>query len=372
MTRLIPLHDLLWLGRLRLKGRPAKPSGVLLLSAGGLGDTVLFAHLIERFRKLAEPGEETTLLLRSDAAKMGFLFPQDIKISTVDFGKLRKSLAYRRAIFSELYAAHYRLVVSTDYLRHPLLDEALIKACQAEKALAMAPRPWPKHDKRLSANRGLYAQLFDSGPALRDKVLRWSQFADWLTETEEKPPILGLPSYLLPERQEREKRLVMIQPFSAVSLKQVPPEFLAGLIDALPSGCDIAILGAPNDLENNPAYKTLLEKPGVRFDASLFKDLLPLLRSASLVVSVDTALMHLAVAAGAPTLCLASAAYVGEIVPYAPEITPPNVRFLYHPVPCQGCLGDCRLPSENGMYPCLARISLDEAVGAALALLEKK
>jgi ADP-heptose:LPS heptosyltransferase len=372
MKRLAPLHDLLWRGLSRLRKRSGKASGVLLLSAGGLGDTVLFAHLVERFRKLAEPGEEITLLLRSDAAKMGFILPQDIKVRTVDFGKLRKSLAYRRTIFGELHAAHYRLVVSTDYLRHPFLDETLVAACQAEEALAMEPRPWPKHDRRLKANRTLYSRLFDSGPPLRDKVLRWNDFADWLIKTTEKPPVLGLPARLLPEPQKLEKRLIMIQPFSAVSLKQVPPEFLSALIDSFPQDSDIAILGAPNDLNNNPAYRVLLAKPGVRFDTSLFKDLLPFLCSASLVVSVDTALMHLAVAAGTPTLCLASAAYVGEIVPYAPEITPSNVRFLYHPVPCQGCLGDCRLPIEKGMYSCLARINLDEAIAAASELLGLK
>jgi hypothetical protein len=318
---------------------------------------------------MAKPGEEVTLLLRSDAVKMGFLFPKDIKTKTVDFGKLRKSQTYRRKMFNELYVAHYRLAISTDYLRHPLLDEALIAACEAEEALAMEPRPWPKHDRRLRINRVLYTKLFESGPALRDKVLRWTSFADWLTGSEEKPPVLGLAAHLLPERQKLEKPLIMIQPFSAVSLKQVPPEFLCGLIEALPPGSDIAILGAPNDLDRNPAYRVLLDKPSVRFDTSLFKDLLPFLRSASLVISVDTALMHLAVAAGAPTLCLASAAYVGEIVPYAPEITPENVRFLYHPVPCQGCLGDCRLPEENAMYPCLARVSLAEAIAAARKLL---
>ena len=55
-------------------------------------------------------------------------------------------------------------------------------------------------------------------------------------------------------------------------------------------------------------------------------------------------------------LCLASAAYVGEIVPYAAEITPPNVRFIYVPMDCQGCLGACTLPKESGVFPCVARL----------------
>jgi ADP-heptose:LPS heptosyltransferase len=86
------------------------------------------------------------------------------------------------------------------------------------------------------------------------------------------------------------------------------------------------------------------------------------MRAAKIVVSVDTAAMHLAVTMNAPTLCLASAAYVGEIVPYAPEICPPNVRFVYTPMSCQGCLGACSLPTENDRFPCVARLSRNDVL----------
>jgi hypothetical protein len=83
-------------------------------------------------------------------------------------------------------------------------------------------------------------------------------------------------------------------------------------------------------------------------------------------------MMHLAVAAGASTLCLASAAYVGEIVPYAPEITPDNVRFLYQSMPCEGCLGDCHLPTEQNMYPCLARLSKETVLATVKELMAQE
>jgi ADP-heptose:LPS heptosyltransferase len=124
----------------------------------------------------------------------------------------------------------------------------------------------------------------------------------------------------------------------------------------------VAITGAPGDLEANPEFKMLLDLPDVGFDDSTFAELVPLLRAATLVISVDTALMHLAVAVGAPTLCLASAAFVGEIVPYDPAIAPENIRFLYHSMPCEGCLGDCILPPEDGMFPCVARLDADQII----------
>ena len=349
--------------------RSGPPCGVLLVSAGGLGDTVLFSLVLPRFMKLAQNGESVTVLLRRDAAKTAFVFPPPVRVEIVDFGRLRKSLTYRNQVFRDLRKANFRLVVSTDFLRHPELDEALVRACRAPEAVAMEPRSWPKHDKRLKRNRLLYDVLFDSGPVHLDKVLRWTAFADWLTRETEAPPLVRLDAGHLAPAAAPEPPTVLVQPFSAVPGKQSPPALYRSLFETLPADHRVIVAGAPGDLEKNPKFQALLDPPRVVFDASTFEALVPTLRAARLVVSVDTALMHLAVALGAPTLCLASAAYVGEIVPYAPEITPPNVRFLYQPMDCQGCLGSCTLPAEDGMFPCVAALDAERAAEAAHQLL---
>ena len=93
------------------------------------------------------------------------------------------------------------------------------------------------------------------------------------------------------------------------------------------------------------------------------------LRAARLVITVDTALMHLAAAVGAPTLGLASAAFVGEIVPYAPEVAPANLNVLYRPMLCEGCLGICIHPLEGGMYRCVAELDANAVVARIGAIL---
>jgi len=90
-----------------------------------------------------------------------------------------------------------------------------------------------------------------------------------------------------------------------------------------------------------------------------------------LVVSVDTAVMHLAAGVGVPTLCLASAAYVNEIVPYASEVMPKNIKFIFKPMDCQGCLGSCHLPTENKRFPCVAQLKLDHILIAIDDLLNR-
>lgn len=342
----------------RLSPRRGPASGVLLISAGGLGDTVLFSLVLPRFAQLARPGESVTVLLRSDGARMSFVFPSDINVLKVDFGRLRQP-GYRRRTLAGLHQANYRLVVSTDFLRHPDLDEALAFACAAPETAAMVARPWPKHDRRLRANARRWTTLVESGEIRQDKVVRWARFADALTGRSEAPPRVALPLGRMPPATALAEPTVIIQPFSAVKAKQSPPALYGRIIAALPQGWRTRIAGHPSDLDRNPEYRPLLDLPGVSFEPAPFAELAGVLRSARLVVSVDTACMHLAAALGVPTLCLASAAYVGEIVPYAAEVMPDNVAFLWRPVDCAGCLGDCRLELVDSMYPCVA--ALDEA-----------
>jgi hypothetical protein len=360
-----------WLNRKR-RGvqRPGPALGVLLISSGGLGDTVLFAHVAGRFLRLAEKNEPVTVALRSDAMKMAFLLPAGVRVLGIDFYRLRRELGYRRRVTDDIFKAHYRLVVHTDYLRHPDLDEALVAAALAPEAVAMEPRPWRKYDARLGRNRRLYGRLYDSGDPRLDKVVRWSRFADWLSGAEENPPPVALlPKEELPPTYTANDPFVVIQPFSAVRQKQPPPALYRRLIESLPSGTRVVITGTRSDLDASGEFKTLLNLPSVTFDDRVFEDLVPMLRGARLVISVDTALMHLAVAVGAPTLCLASAAFVDEIVPYDPAVTPANARFVHHSMPCEGCLGDCILPAENGMFPCVARLDEDQILAAARSMM---
>lgn len=358
------LDKLLSLKR-RFSNRGDPANGILLISAGGLGDTVLFSLLASRFKSLARDGEPVTVLLRNDARKMAFLLPTDMGLEIVNFGDLRKSLSYRRKVANRLFNAHYRIVISTDQLRHPDLDEALIKMAAPDEAIAMEPRSWPKYAAALNANRGLYSRLFDSGPDRLDKVVRWSNFANWLAGTQTPPPKVQIAV----EDRSGETFDVLIQPFSAVAAKQSPVALYRHIIKSLPQGMSIALTGAPGDMAANPDYQQLLSLPGVSFNSNGFEELVPALKAARLVISVDTALMHLAVALGAPTICLASAAYVGEIVPYAPEITPDNAHFIYQSMDCEGCLGKCHLPPVEGMYPCVAEIDADQVIALCKEIL---
>ncbi len=370
MLKLFHILDLLFCLKRNLLNREGPAKGILIISAGGLGDTVLFSLVASRFASLALDNEPVAILLRNDAAKMAFIFPKTINIKIINFKNFRKSLSYRYKIANCLFSAHYRLIITTDQLRHPDLDEAMIKMAAPEQALAMEPRSWSKYDSKLKANRQLYERLFDSGPDRLDKVIRWNNFANWLTGKEMPPPKVQIEPRIVDEKSGLKTSDVFIQPFSAIAFKQSPVDLYRRIIEAFPEGTSVAITGTPSDLNANPQFKELLELPGVTFNAAIFEELVPNLRSAKLMISVDTAAMHLAAAIGTPTLCLASAAFVGEIVPYAPEVMPDNLHIIYKSMDCEGCLGKCHLEPVDDMYPCVAALDDELAILKALELLQ--
>jgi ADP-heptose:LPS heptosyltransferase len=370
MARLARSVD--WVHRLkrRLQHVTSPPNGLLLISAGGLGDTVLFSLVAERFAALAEPDEPVTIVLRRDGAKTAFCLPRGMTIETVDFGRFGSELGYRWQTLELLSQKNFRMVISTDFLRHPHLDEAMIEATGAPQKAAMLARPWRKYDRALEANRRMYSTLFDSGSVRVDKVVRWTEFANRLSGETLAPPKVRLSPVSVAASPAVKAQEIIIQPFSAVAAKQVDAAIYHQLLDALPSGFSVRITGLESDLEKAPEIRPLLARENVTFDGSTFAEISPRLRDAALVISVDTALMHLAAALGAPTLCLASAAYVGEIVPYDERICPENVTFVYESMPCEGCLGDCIRPLAEGRYACIDALSADDVVSKALRLLQ--
>ena len=348
--------------------------GILIIAAGGIGDAILLAHLFPRFAGLAEDGEPVTLILRADAGKAAFLFSGLAQVLTVNFGRLRSSFRYRRRVFQALKHANYRRAISADYKRHPKLDEALILASGAQNISAMKARPWSKYDRQLQRGEACFTRLYDSGPVLKDKILRWTGFVEWLgggADSTGGEPVLNFAPERCPLAAAIGRPLIILAPFSAEKLKQSPAALYARILDHVGGEFDVAITGAAADLDANPDFKALLERPNTAFDGASFEVLAPRLRAASLVIAADTAVMHLAVALGAPTLCLASAAYVGEIVPYAPEISPANAHFIYTPMDCQSCLGTCVYPPDAGMYPCVAAIDAVQVLEKIDAILKR-
>lgn len=356
-------------GRSRTKPKPS--SGILLVSSGGLGDTILFSLMVPRFMALAREKEQVHVLVQDKSLAVDFLFPEGVKVIGLDYRRFLRNPLYRLKASLGLLNEGYRLAISTDHLRLPTADDAIIMACAADKTMAMEPRSWPKHDQRLQANRQGYSRLVKAAPGMAHRILRWTELANALTGRAGQPPVVRFDPKRLPPPAVRPRPFIVLHPFSAIAKRQHPPSLYRRIIESMPEGCGVILSAAPGDLKRHESFRALLDLPNVSINEDGLMAKMALLRSARLVLAVDTSVMHLAAGAGAPTLCLASAAHVVDSIPYDSRIAPDNVTFLYHDMDCRGCLGECIHPLENGMYPCVARLDHEQAVKKAMELLRK-
>jgi ADP-heptose:LPS heptosyltransferase len=340
--------------------------GVLLVSSGGLGDTILFSVVAPRFLNLAEGDEPVDLIVRTSSAAAGFLYPPRMRVRAVDYRRFLRNPLYRLRTSRDVSGAGYRVAISTDHLRLPGVDDALVAASGADERYAMTPRSWPKHDARLARNRRYYSDWFAVPEGMAHRMVRWTDFANWVTGRSDPMPAVRFDPERLPAPSQFETPTVVLHPFSAIRERQHSYALFARILAALPSDHDVVLSAGPGDLDRNPEYRALASVPRVRLDERSLESKAAVMQGARFVVTVDTSVMHLAIGIGALTLCLASAAHVVDSVPYDSRITPDNVRFLYHDMPCRGCLGSCIHAFEEGMYPCVALLDA-KAVMDALA-----
>jgi heptosyltransferase-1 len=127
-------------------------------------------------------------------------------------------------------------------------------------------------------------------------------------------------------------------------------------------GLEIVWLGGPADAEKGGIFAregggvSLAGRTSLAVSAAVIE-------GATLVVGVDTGLVHLGTAFRVPTVAL-----FGATRPYL-ETSSPATAVLYHPFPCSPCR---RSPTCDGCFPCMAAISAEEALATASALLRDK
>lgn len=351
--------------------KPRSRSGVLLVSSGGLGDTILFSLAAPRFMELAGDGEPVHVLVRTDTAAAAFLFPPGVGVIQVDYRRFLRNPLYRLRTCMDLGNSGYRLAISTDHLRLPTVDDALVMACSAEQTIALEPRSWPKHDLRLQRNRRWYSRWVKASDGMAHRMVRWVELANALTDRNDPPPLVRFDAERLPQPVRRERPLMILHPFSAIAERQHRPRLYQRIIEMLPPDFDVILSAAPSDLARNGEFGALLDAPNVSLNEEGLEVKAALMGAARLVVSVDTSVMHLAVGIGVPTLCLASAAHVADSIPYDFRMTPDNVTFLFHDMECRGCLGNCIHPLEDGVYACIAGLDPRQVTDKVGDLLKK-
>ncbi|MBI1953056.1 MAG: glycosyltransferase family 9 protein [Candidatus Omnitrophica bacterium] len=307
---------------------------VLLIELSNLGDAVLTYPAIGSLWK-AYPGGEFHVLAGPRSAP---LFREDPRFNRVWVLEKGADVLDQISMVAGLFLQRFDLVVD---FRHSLIPLFLFTR---RTKLLRRPPPDPAH------------RVFRHLKVVADLGL--------------DAPEAAVPLFYGPE-DEREvaRRLkpgaktMVISPGSRSHLKRWPPVRFAAVADRLAAeeGMQPVLVGSPEEGETAQAVTASMRQEALDFTGDLtFRQLAALLSRASLCVTHDSAILHMAQAMNTPTLALFGPT---DEAKYGPRN--PNSLVVRKRVACAPC--------ERALCPygheCLQWLSADEVFEAALQVL---
>ena len=152
---------------------------------------------------------------------------------------------------------------------------------------------------------------------------------------------------------EAEKYLALIK---LILVYTAEPVYLAGGTAEIALG-DYLVERLPSKSINNLIGKTSLPQ------------FIQLVGNAALVISNETSAVHIAAATQTKAVCILGGGHFARFAPYPGHFTSRQL-CVYEQMECFGCNWNCKLQSkENGSFPCIAGVNLENVWQATRQLL---
>jgi hypothetical protein len=308
--------------------RRRAPRGLLIVFTLGRGDLMLFAELAERFRPLLEPGEEADILLRDGVRRTAFVLPDWLGVRSLPARNFERRALIRLFWSLRLARRRYRRALVFDTAWSPQRDERIARLATGgavpDCAISFADSAEARAQER--RERGTARYFLNEGH--RHTLEFWAEFAAALTGVPAAPVVPRLDPARLAAPAQGPRPHVVLHPFPSFASKYFAPAVYEPLLAALAGSRDVLISSGPGDLAKHPEMRALAEHGHVRFVEMSLAEITPWVRGADLVVSVDTALAHLGIGCGTPTLVVHNTDDPGVYVPYPESLRPADAVFL--------------------------------------------
>ena len=379
---LLAIRDiLLWLtDRTAVALSPRKSSlsdAVVFIRLDKLGDFVVWLDSARYLcSHLHQNGQRVTLFANAEWAALAAEDAAFDDVWPVDVRRLRRNLPYRFRLIKRLRKTGFRAVYSLRVAKERALEDALVSATGAEERVGVTGVRENIDEIRLRAAEGAYTRLavvderVKSERLRNEVVLRELGFGQYIASIARIVPRQTTNKRALPDRY------VAIVPGGGWSGRRWPIERFVELCERLSElhSFPFVVLGSASEIQLG--VKLVSALPHCQIVDLVGRvpliDLPSILARAALVISNETGPAHLAIAAGAETICIAGGGHFGRFVPdtiASGDDAQPRLTVVNVELPCYGCNWNCPFIADpNGLPPCMSRISVD----AVLTLVEDR
>lgn len=370
---ILTLADTVALSLLRLGSRQrggenpgsGKPA-VAVFNLHGAGDLLLSLPCLAQIRGRYPAGQYALVLYCGpSAAELAAAYAPADEIIVIDRRRLLRSLTYRWSQLRAIAARRYGIAIQPTFNRMLAVEDALVRATGAAARIGSAgsadfitaARRWSDH---------WYNRLVEPSPLTMHELDRYSEFLRLLgwPEAALSLPLLTVPGGAAPVAGS----YVLFVPDSSSPLKSWPKERFERLAHQLANLSPDEMLvfaGAPGGDQPRKYFAKWREDRFIdRSGQTSVIDFLRLIEGAKLVITNDSAGMHLAVMLHRPVVAIAGGGLPERYHPY-PAWAGARLKIVERRMPCYGCNWNCIYDIESGSpAPCIAIIETADVLQA--------
>jgi len=365
--------DSLLLLSFRLLRVTRQPSTLMIVRVDRIGDFVLwfpFAHrLVQAY---GERGCRVVMIVGTDCAELARNVEGVDEVWPVDRMAFRVNPFYRAAFLNRVRRFGAEEAIQPAYSRIPSLGDAIIRLTGARRRLAWKGDSANATRLEVCLGNRAYTDLLSNPTDEISELLRNERLLERLGIDAVPTAPVTLPRRPLTAPPLPARYFVMALGASQ-GLKQWPTDRFGHIADRIhrETGWTGVVCGGRGDRPLAADMARAAQIPVVDLTGhTSLAELTDVIARAELLVSNDTAAVHIAAAVGTPSVCVAGGGQYGRFVPYPVSrlaaYAPP--RLVVHPLPCFGCDWNCRYRLTGRQpAPCVASVTT-QAVWTEVAL----
>lgn len=324
-----------------------------IIKPDAIGDYLLFRPTLAGY--VSHYKSHTRILCANEEWKPLFkqLDPKTFhKVIWINIKKFHSNLPYKCLILTRLYRQHIHTTINPTPSRKLFIGDLITLCTLAPIRIGCDAYTHLMTPFQTQLSDSLYTQLIHI-PTPQFEANAYQNFYQKLT-TAKTAPLLKSPP------PESETKGILVFPGSKEPYKQWPAKHVLTLLSHLKTltKLPITLCGLSSEIQNADAFASIENKQITNLiDKTTLTDITALIKNARLIITVDSAPLHLAKLFNKPFCCIAHGNHYGRFYPY-PEnlptqvyVYPPSVQKIPKPLRSNAFSNDWKKHNINTITP---------------------
>jgi ADP-heptose:LPS heptosyltransferase len=350
-------------------------STLLLVKLDLIGDFVLWLDSAKVYHSIY-PNHRITLAVNHSCFELARALPYWDEVVAIDVAALRANDTYRIKALSALRRRNFSITIQPTFSRE-FVGDLVVRATKSEQRIGYVGDFNNIVAEIKTVTDCWYTQLVQNDPLVTMELNINAHFVrnlgavDFLSSVPEILPVTILTNGLAFKRP-----YIVIAPGASWQPKMWPLSHFAHLIKKLRAESNLLILlcGGSNDESICAELASLLNQDDLLNLAgkTTLLELIEIIRGADLLISNDSAPVHIAAATRTPSVCVLGGGHFERFLPYAPEHLRSKQEPLIasHKMDCYGCRWKCIYNlATNQPVPCISNVPVTDVYEACKQIL---